>query len=251
MIGKLIAKGGTRSEAIARLRLALDETRIEGVKTNIDYLLRVLMSPEFEAGEVHTGLGAIVQVTCPVSSYQQFLGRWLLQSEEPTRKNRYTEEQMVAVLRGADRTSVAEASKKHKVSEPTSYAWRKHFGQMQVADVKRLKALQVENARPRYWNRVRGGIRRGAFGRVRISRIAECSFAPLPVVRWSRRPTAKNKVPEDESSTGALGGLLAAYAVELAAYAVTHSCHRQLTRVVISRIAQQTRTRCRSRSHPS
>ena len=68
MIGKLIAKGGTRSEAIARLRLALDETRIEGVKTNIDYLLRVLMSPEFEAGEVHTGLGAIVQVTCPVSS---------------------------------------------------------------------------------------------------------------------------------------------------------------------------------------
>lgn len=54
---------------------------------------------------------------------------------------------MVAVLREADKTSVAEAAKKHKVSEPTIYAWRKHLGQMQAADVKRLKALEVENGR--------------------------------------------------------------------------------------------------------
>lgn len=42
---------------------------------------------------------------------------------------------------------VAEAAKKHKVSEPTIYAWRKHFGQLEVADVKRLKALELENSR--------------------------------------------------------------------------------------------------------
>lgn len=50
---------------------------------------------------------------------------------------------MVAVLRDADSTSVAEAAKKHKVSDATIYAWRKHFGQMEAADVKRLKALEI------------------------------------------------------------------------------------------------------------
>jgi transposase InsO family protein len=44
------------------------------------------------------------------------------------REGRFSEEQMVAVLREADRTSVAETVKKHNVSEQTIYAWRKHFG---------------------------------------------------------------------------------------------------------------------------
>lgn len=63
------------------------------------------------------------------------------------KKSRFSEEQMVTILREADRTTVAEAAKKHKVSDATIYAWRKHFGQMEAADVKRLTALELENSR--------------------------------------------------------------------------------------------------------
>lgn len=40
---------------------------------------------------------------------------------------------------------VAETAKKHKVSDATIYAWRKHFGQMEATDVKRIKSLELEN----------------------------------------------------------------------------------------------------------
>ena len=63
------------------------------------------------------------------------------------KKSRFSEEQMVTILREAARTPVAEAAKKNKVSDATIYAWRKHFGQMEAADVKRLKALELENSR--------------------------------------------------------------------------------------------------------
>ena len=65
------------------------------------------------------------------------------------RKGRFSDEQMVAILREADRTSVTAAAKKNKVSEQTIYAWRKQFGQLEPTDVKALKALSAENAKPK------------------------------------------------------------------------------------------------------
>jgi putative transposase len=63
------------------------------------------------------------------------------------KKTRFTEEQMVKILREADKTPVTEVAKKHGVSEVTIYAWRKRFGELEAVDVKRLRQLETENAR--------------------------------------------------------------------------------------------------------
>lgn len=63
------------------------------------------------------------------------------------RKSRYTDEQMVKILRETDRSPVAAVAKKHGVSEQTIYAWRKRFGTMTASDTKRLRGLEQENGR--------------------------------------------------------------------------------------------------------
>ena len=63
------------------------------------------------------------------------------------KKTRFSEEQMVKILREADKSPVAEVAKKHGISEVTIYAWGKRFGQLEAVDVKRLRALEAENAR--------------------------------------------------------------------------------------------------------
>ena len=50
MVGKLIAYGDNRDSAIARMRIALSEMVIEGIKTNIPLHLEICQHTAFRAG---------------------------------------------------------------------------------------------------------------------------------------------------------------------------------------------------------
>jgi acetyl-CoA carboxylase biotin carboxylase subunit len=54
LLGKLIAWGSDRREAIARLQRALQEYSIAGIQTNVVLFRRLLADPEYLRGEVHT-----------------------------------------------------------------------------------------------------------------------------------------------------------------------------------------------------
>ena len=56
LLSKLVVWGRDRSEAIARLRRALDEYEVEGIKTNIAFFRRLVTHPDFLAGRLDTGL---------------------------------------------------------------------------------------------------------------------------------------------------------------------------------------------------
>ncbi len=55
MLAKLIARGESRDDAIRRLAYALRKSRVQGLRTNRDFLIRLLDHPEFRQGKAHTG----------------------------------------------------------------------------------------------------------------------------------------------------------------------------------------------------
>jgi len=54
LLAKVIVHGNTRTEALARMRQALDSFIIEGVTTTIPFLGRVMRHPDFVAGKIDT-----------------------------------------------------------------------------------------------------------------------------------------------------------------------------------------------------
>jgi len=63
------------------------------------------------------------------------------------RKSKFTEEQQVAIVRECDRDAPEVVAKRHKISAQTIYIWKKKFGAFDANEVRRLKQLEIENAR--------------------------------------------------------------------------------------------------------
>lgn len=55
MIAKVIVGAENRNEAIAKMKLALSESVIEGIHTNLEFLKKVMDNPNYVSGEVDTG----------------------------------------------------------------------------------------------------------------------------------------------------------------------------------------------------
>ena len=62
------------------------------------------------------------------------------------KRKRFSEEQIIAVLREHDAgAKAADLARKHGVSEATLYNWKAKYGGMDVSDAKRLRSLEEEN----------------------------------------------------------------------------------------------------------
>jgi putative transposase len=64
------------------------------------------------------------------------------------KQSRFTETQIVAILREADAgVAVTEVCRKYGISGNTFYKWKKKYSGMGVPELKRMKELETENTR--------------------------------------------------------------------------------------------------------
>lgn len=64
------------------------------------------------------------------------------------KKKRYTTEQIISILKECEASgNVSEVCRKHGIAPTTYYGWKAKYGGMQIPDAKRLKELELENAK--------------------------------------------------------------------------------------------------------
>ena len=60
-------------------------------------------------------------------------------------RKRYTPEQIVEILREGDGGGMAEACRKHGVSDVTFYRWKRQYGGLHTSEIQRMRQLEKEN----------------------------------------------------------------------------------------------------------
>jgi putative transposase len=64
------------------------------------------------------------------------------------KRSRFTEEQIVAILKEHELgAKAADLARKHGISEATLYNWKAKYGGLTVSEAKRLKTLEDENTK--------------------------------------------------------------------------------------------------------
>lgn len=118
------------------------------------------------------------------------------------KRSRFTEEQIIGILKEHQTgLGAKDLCCKHGVSDATFYKWRARFGGMEVSDAKKLKALEVENARLKKLlaeQMMDVSTLKEMLGKTSEAWCAAASHGPLPGRRFGQAKSAERRGHDTE-----------------------------------------------------
>ena len=67
--------------------------------------------------------------------------------QNPMKRSRFSEEQIISVLKEGEGEPVKVVCARHNISQATYFKWKSKFGGMNAEEARRLRALEDENSR--------------------------------------------------------------------------------------------------------
>jgi putative transposase len=130
-------------------RRQLARHQIECRKT-IDLLL-IIPCPDQRTMPLHAQGGAQRRyqwkMTCPLIMCPVDMLVYRILTGGTMKRKRFSEEQIIRILHEAETLdNIREVCRQHNIAEQTLYRWRRQFGCMDVAEAKRRRTLERENA---------------------------------------------------------------------------------------------------------